>query len=214
MATPKDKIRGSFDFLLAMDCESTGLCLNQDDPTYNPVTGERHQAVSWGLIVADTYTLKPIEELYIEIKWNEHSIAQAQHSPKWGRKAEAIHGLTREYLETNALTEEQAIEQIGSMILKYWGPTVSIRCLGHNVHTFDMPFFRDLFRRHGILLTFGARHYDTNSIGFATLGTFTSDEYFDKLGFEKRGDHNALVDARQALESTRRIRKIFQKTIG
>jgi hypothetical protein len=100
------------------------------------------------------------------------------------------------------------------MVLKYWGPTVSIRTLGHNVHTFDLLFFRDLFRRHGIELTFGSRHYDTNSIAFATFGTFNSDDFFDAVGFEKRKEHNALVDAEQALEATRIIRTVFQKAIS
>lgn len=213
MATTKNKPRGSFNFLLAMDCETTGLCLNQDDPSYNPKTGERHQAVSWGLIVADAVTLKPIEKMYVEIKWNETSKAQQKQNSKWGAKAESIHGLTREYLEKNGLNEEDAVAKIGELVLKYWGPTVSIRCLGHNVHTFDMPFFRDMFRRHGIDLNFGSRHYDTNSIGFATFGTFNSDDLFEAVGFEKRGDHNALVDAEQALETTRIVRKIFTKAI-
>lgn len=213
MSTTKGKPRGSFDYLLAMDCETTGLCLNQDSPVENPKTGERHQTVSWGLIVADAATLKPIEKLYLELKWNDKSKAQRQANAKWGMGAEKIHGLTFDYLEKNGLTEEQAVEQIGTLVLKYWGPMVSIRTLGHNVHTFDLLFFRDLFRRQGIELAFGSRHYDTNSIGFATFGTFNSDDFFAQAGFEKRGDHNALVDAEQALEATRRIRLIFQKAI-
>jgi DNA polymerase III epsilon subunit-like protein len=187
--------------------------MNQDDPSVNPHTNERHQTVSWGIIVADAHTLKPIEKLYVEIKWNEASNKQRKGNAKFGAHAETIHGLTREYLEENGITEEEAVEKIGSLLLKYWGPNVGIRTLGHNVHTFDMPFLRDLFRRHGIELQFGSRHYDTNSIGFATFGTFNSDDLFEAVGFEKRGEHNALTDAEQALEATRIIRKVFQKAI-
>lgn len=214
MATVSGKARGSFDFLLAMDCETTGLCMNQDSPVENPKTGERHQTVSWGLIVADAATLKPIEKKYIEIKWNNKSIKQRAANGKWGTHAEKIHGLSKEYLDENGVTEEEAVADIGSMVLKYWGPTVSIRTLGHNVHTFDLLFFRDLFRRHEIELTFGSRHYDTNSIGFATFGTFNSDDLFEQAGFEKRAEHNALTDAEMALETTRRVRKIFQSAIS
>lgn len=213
MATIKNKPRGSFDFLLALDCETTGLCTNQDSPVINPKTGEQHQSVSWGLIVADAATLKPIEKMYVEIKWNDKSKQQKVANAKFGSGAEKVHGLTFDYLEKNGITEQQAVEQIGELLLKYWGPNVSIRLLGHNVHTFDLHFFRDMFRRHGIELNFGSRHYDTNSIAFATFGTFNSDDFFDAVGFEKRGDHNALVDAEQALEATRRIRTIFQKAI-
>jgi hypothetical protein len=214
MATVKGRPRGAFDFLLGMDCETTGLCTNQANPVFNPSTGERHQAVSWGLIVASAETLKPIEKLYLEIKWNKTSLKQRANDPEWGLKAESIHGLTLDYLEENGISEQTAVEQMGELILKYWGPKGNIRTLGHNVMTFDLPFFRDIFERHGIELAFGNRHYDTNSIGFATFGTFNSDDLFEAVGFEKRGDHNALTDAEQALEATRRIRTIFQKAIA
>lgn len=207
MASPKDKPRGSFDFLLAIDCETTGLKFNSDN------ADEGHQAVSWGIIVADATTLKPIEELYVEIMWNEQSLAAAAKDPTFGKKAEQIHGLTFEYLEKNGITEEEAVTKIGELILKYWGPEVSIRTLGHNVHLFDLFFLRSMFRRHGIELKFGNRHYDTNSVGFVTLGTFNSDDLFQKVGFEMRGEHNALDDARMALESARRIRVLFQNAL-
>lgn len=210
-----NKPRGYFQYLLAMDCETTGLCTNCDDPTRNLDTGEYHQSVSWGLIVADSTTLKKVAEKYVEIKWNQKSKNQQEENPAWGTRAEQIHGLKRDYLEKNGITEEQAVEEIANeIILPYWGPDGNIRCLGHNVHTFDMPFFRDMFRRVGIPLSFGNRHYDTNSIGFATFNTFNSDDLFDAVGFEKRGDHNALVDAEQALEVTRIVRKIFTKAIS
>lgn len=213
MSTAKNKARGAFDYLLAMDCETTGLCTNQDNPVVNVNTGERHQPVSWGLIVASAETLKPIETMYVEIKWNKSSLKQRLENPEWGLRAEGIHGLTLDYLEDNGISEQNAVEQIGEMVLRHWGPKGNIRTLGHNVHTFDLPFFRDMFQRYGIDLRFGNRHYDTNSIGFATFGTFNSDDLFEAAGFEKRGNHNALTDAEQALEVTRRVRAIFQKAI-
>lgn len=205
MASPKDKPRGYFEKLLAMDCETTGLTFNSDDPSVG------HQAISWGLIVADAATLKPIEELYLEIKWNEDSVAARQKDPSFGKRAEQVHGLSKSYLDENGITETEAVEKIGSLIMKYWGPEVSIRTLGHNVATFDLWFFKRLFRKFGIELKFGNRHYDTNSIGFATFGTFNSDDLFEACGLNARGDHNALHDAKYALESARRIKLIFNK---
>ncbi len=213
MATQKGKPRGYFEKLLAIDCETTGLCLNHESPVFNPKTGERHQTVSWGIIVADALTLKPIDELYVEVKWNKASKAQRKEDSSFGKRAEEVHGLEFAYLEKNGVSEEEAVVQIGNLIVNHWGPTVSIRTLGHNVHLFDLPFLRDLFERNEVPLSFGNRHYDTNSIGFATFGTFNSDDLFDCVGFEKRGDHNALEDARQALEATRIVRTIFQEAI-
>lgn len=213
MATPKGKRRGEMKYILAMDCETTGLCFRTDNPTHNPKTGERHQAVSWGVIVTDAKTLKPVDELYLEIKWNEHSIRQRANNPQFGKKAEEIHGLSYSHLEQYGVDEEEAVLALGALILKYWGPENPVSCLGHNVHLFDLMFMRDMFARHGVDFKSGNRHYDTNSAGFLTFGSFNSDELFEAVGFEKRKDHNALDDAKMALESARRIKMIFQRCL-
>lgn len=214
MSTQKGKPKGSFNHLLAIDCETTGLCFNNRTPVHNETTGERHQTLSWGIVVADTKTLKPVDKLYVEIKWNKASKAQRKEDSSFGAKAEQIHGLDFVYLEKNGVSEEDAVVQIGNLIVKYWGPTSFIRTLGHNVHLFDLPFLRDLFERYDVPLNFGNLHYDTNSMGFATFGSFTSDELFEVVGFDPRSEHNALIDAEQALSTARIIRQIFTKAIS
>jgi len=208
MASPKDKPRGYFEHLLAIDGETTGVNFGSDNAY------EGHQLVSLGLIVVRADNLKPVEDLYVEIKWNEQSKARRAEDPKFGKAAEEVHGLTYEYLEQNGMTEEEAVTAIVNLIIKYWGPTVSIRTLGHNVHLFDMPFLRDLCRRIGINLSFGNRHYDTNSAGFLTFGTFNSDDLFEAVGCETRGQHNALDDIYMALKAAQMIRAIFDKAIA
>ena len=205
MSTPKGKPRGYYTLVLAMDCETTGLASNCDDPSYNPKTGEEYQAVSWGLVVADAQTLKPIEELYIEIQHNGDS--------EWDMRAQRIHGLSKDYLAENGFSEEEAVEAIGTLIMKYWGSEVSIRTLGHNVATFDLWFFKRLFRRQGIELRFGNRHIDTSTVGFVNWETYNSDDLFEMVGFDARGEHNALDDAKMALESARVTRLLFKNCI-
>jgi len=209
------KQKGHFPLALAMDTETTGLCFKSDSPVYNPRTGERHQTVSWGFIVTDTETFLPKEELYVEIKWNESSIKQREENPNFGKKAEEVHGLTKEYLDSNGVTEEEAIVQIGNLIIRNWGPESSIVSLGHNVGTFDLPFIRDLMSRYDVPLTFGGRNIDSFSVGLATIKSFTSDALFDTMGvIEHRGKHNALDDAKFALESVRRINTIWNSKVG
>ena len=203
MATANDKPKGWFQYVLAMDAETTGLKFNSDDPSIG------HQAVSWGFIVAEAATLKPIEKLYVEVKWNEDSIAARKADPKFGTYAEKIHGLTYDYLEENGMDEVEAVEEIGTMILKYWADG-NIRCLGHNVATFDIWFLKRMMRRYDIELKFGARHIDTSGAGFINFETYTSDALFELVGFDARDDHNALDDAEMALESARAMREIFK----
>ena len=200
--------KGSFDKLLVADAETTGLHFRNDDPSVG------HQAVSWGLIIADAQTLKPIEELYVEIKWNENSLERRMKDKTFGKRAEEIHGLTFQYLENHGLDEEDAVVEMGELILKHFGPDTCVRMLGHNVHTFDMPFLRSMFRRHELGLKFGSRHYDTNSLGFFNYETYTSDQLFSLLGYEERSDHNALDDARMALGCARKTRQIMNQVMG
>lgn len=221
MTTPKGKPKGYFKHILAMDCETTGLCFNTDHPTFNPDTGERHQAVSWGLLVINSDTLETVDELYVEVKWNNDSIKQRAKDPKFGTFAEKIHGLTKSYLDENGLSEEEAIVRIYEMVGKYWGPTSCISTLGHNVHLFDLDFFRDMFRRNGVQLKFGNRHVDTHSSGWAAFETYNSDQLFELIGFDARGAHNALDDIKMTVESARvvrraagPIRKILQEAIN
>lgn len=200
--------KGYFKYILAIDCETTGY--NKEGP--DPSVG--HQAISWGIVVADAETLIPIEELYLEIKWNDESKRAKELDPEFGNIASSIHGLTSTYLEENGIEEIDAVVQITELILKYWGPTQMVKCLGHNVVSFDIPFLRSTLSRYGIDVPFGSRHYDTNGIGFATVGSYTSDALFSTMGFDDRAGHNALEDAKQALESARRIRIIWNDMVG
>jgi len=133
--------------------------------------------------------------------------------PEWGKAATRIHGLTQKYLKDNGVSEQEAVVQIANLIIKHWGPTVQVKTLGHNVHSFDIQFLRSMFRRHGIDLPIGSRHYDSNSMGFIT-GAYTSDALFDTMGFDTREAHNALEDARMALESCRRIKVLWNSKVG
>ena len=204
----QDKPKGYFENLLAIDCETTGIDWDNDDPSNG------HQAVSWGIIVANGITLEPVEELYIEIKYNEFSKEAKKSNSEFGVGAANIHGLTYNYLEEHGISEEEAVILIANLIIKYWGPTSQVKTLGHNVHMFDIPFLRAMCRRHNIDIPFGSRHYDSNSIGFATVGAYVSDALFATMGFEDRDGHNALEDARMALESCRRIRMLWNSEVG
>ena len=202
------KPRGYIELALFIDFETSGIAYNSEDPTHDPISGDTYQAVSVGLVVANAQTLKPIEDLYVEIKWNGKS--------KWDKRAEAVHGLSLAHLEEFGVDEEDAVLEIGSLILKYWGPESPVCLGGHNVATFDKFFLNRLLRTHGIVVRFGSKTIDTNAIGFATFGTHNSDDLFAEIGLPDRDPehHNALVDAQNALTTVRTVRQLFQRCIG
>lgn len=202
------KQKTPFRLVLGIDCETTGIAFGCDDPSYNPVTGEVYQAVSWGLVVATVDTFKPVEELYIEVQWDGVST--------WSSAAERVHGLSKEHLATYGKTSEEAVVLIANLITDYWGPDGVVCLLGHNVATFDKHFLQRLLREYGIEIKFGSRCIDTFSLGVCTFGAQNSDELFNAVGLPDRdpANHNALVDAQNAVESARIIKTIFQGAVG
>lgn len=197
--------RGQFSKFLSIDAETSGLAFNSVDPSYDSTTGTEYQSVSWGMVVADAVTLKPIDKLYVEIKWNGES--------EWSDGAEKVHGLSRDYLDENGMSEEDAACEIASFVLEHFDPNKPVVLCGHNVTSFDVFFLRRLLNKFGIMFKTGNRYIDTNSIGFACYGTYNSDDLFDLVGVN-RGEHNALEDALAALKVVHATRLVYNAAIG
>lgn len=218
MSTPNNTPRGYFKYALAVDCETTGLCFknynHDENPVHNPDTGERHQAISWGFLIVNVEDMVIMEELYLEVKWNEISLQQRLENPNFGKSAEKVHGLTIPYLEENGIAEEDAVVKIGELVLKYFGSDNAIKLFGHNVHLFDLAFLRDLFKRYNINLKFGNRHYDSNSLALGTVGAWNSDDLFETFGFDTRGNHNALDDIKMTVDVFKNIKQLWEAKVG
>jgi len=176
----------------------------------------KYQGLTFGAIVFDATTFEPVAELYVEIKFNAEKY-------QWDMGAEKIHGKTREYLEANGVSQEEAATQLAELILKYWGPDTPVMFLGHNAEfdinftaqllstieiefgkeRADPPKFESWIRLHHVIL-------DTSPMGFIAFGLYKSDLLFKRVGFEDRGDHNALQDARQTLEAAAVVRHMVR----
>jgi DNA polymerase III epsilon subunit-like protein len=192
-------------YILAIDWETSGADFGKDSSL-------TYQGVSFGAIVANATTFEPIEKLYVEIKFDSTKW-------KWTEEAAKIHGLTIEHLEKNGISQEDAAVKLAELILKYWGPESKVMFLGHNPE-FDRRFTNQLMNTIDIEFSVEKRtnlnswiqlHHvilDTSALGFITLGLFKSDLLFSAIGFPERGDHNALVDVEQTLETCKVIREL------
>lgn len=193
------KQRGYFDKFLTMDSETTGLAFDTFDPSIESDGSGYYQSISWGLIVADTTTLQPIDKLYLEIKYDGQAI--------WSPKAESVHGMSIEHLEHNGVDTETAVVEISNFILDHFGPGI-VPCAGHNVATFDIWFMRRLLSPYGVMFKTGNRFIDTNTIGFGCYNTYNSDVLFELMGVT-REQHNALEDAEASLTVLRNTRLLY-----
>jgi hypothetical protein len=199
------KITGKFDKFLCLDCETSGMGFGTGDPSKGSKDGEVYQSVSWGLVVADSETIKPIDKLYLEIKWDGHST--------WNNKAEQIHKLSKEHLEQNGMSSEDAACEIASFVLDHFNPKKAINLAGHNIGSFDIFFLRSLLEPFGLMFKTSARLIDTNSIAFAAFNSYTSDQAFELLNV-KRDSHNALEDAMASLKVIHATRTLMKTIIG
>lgn len=197
-----------------------GLCIDWETSgaTWGGDSSIKYQGISFGAIIFDTETFTEVESMYCLVKFNPDKY-------EWTEGAQKVHGLTIEHLEKHGLSQEEAAVQLIELIVKYFGTDSKVMLLGHNPE-FDRRFTNQLLNsvefefsveRKNEDFTHIALHHvvlDTSALGFITLGLYKSDLLFDRLGFEERGDHNALVDARQTLETCKIIRQVMNEVLA
>lgn len=193
--------RSHFTQFLAIDLETSGMSFTTADPSNN----YEYQIVSIGLIVSNVNTYTEDYMFYREIKWNGTS--------SWNSKAEAVHGLSREYLEESGVYEEDAVADIVEFIMQHFDITKPIVLMGHNVVSFDKPFFQALLAKYDITLKFSHRAIDSFPMGLLVVNAFDSDELFNNMGFPQRKEHNALEDIRYTLKAFKGIKTIIDRVL-
>lgn len=189
-------------YVLAFDCETSGLASKSPDPSIDQTTGEFYQSVAWGLVVLDFATFEPVETYKGYIK----PIKGAQ----WNKRAEAVHGLSQEWLNMNGRDEEEVVVDMCEIILRYWGSTTPVIALGHNV-AFDIAFFRSMAARHGVEIRFSNRVVDTNSLIMGLMNITGSDAMFEAFGLPARSAHDPLEDILMTVICAQQMREIYQR---
>jgi DNA polymerase III epsilon subunit-like protein len=198
-------------FGLAIDWETSGAVWGSD-------SSKEYQGLSFGAVVFNTSDFSPVEELYRVIKFKPDTY-------KWSAEAQAIHGMSKELLEEQGVSQEDAAVDLAELILKYWGAASKVMLLGHNVE-FDRRFTNQLL--NSIEIEFSVEketqlpswiqlHHvvlDTAALGFCTLGIFKSDLLFERIGFDARGAHNALDDIRMTLHSAATIKQLINLALS
>lgn len=184
-------------FGLAIDWETSGYSV----PSY----AKEHQGISFGALIFDIATFEIVETLYLEIKFDSSKY-------KWDEGAERVHGLSREYLAANGVTQQEAATQLATMILKYIG-TDKIVALGHRVF-FDIEFTNQLMAAVDFELSWDPIKIDSAAIALTFLGVNKSDELFDLMGMPPRQEHNSLEDIVYTLESVKGVKDYFMRGLS
>jgi len=183
-------------FGVAIDWETSGFSV--------PEYAKFHQGISFGVIIFDSQSLEPVESLYLEIKFDEKQY-------KWESSAERVHGLSRDHLQANGVTQEDAAVALCNLIVKYLG-TDDVMLLGHRVH-FDRAFTEQLTKSIGVDLSYHPNTIDSCSMAIALMEMAKSEDVFQTLGMPPRQEHNSLEDIMYTLLSVKRMKELFFKGI-
>lgn len=186
--------------LLVVDTETSGSSWETYEETFR-----RYQVLSIALILATSDTFKPVKELYIELKFDAGKY-------EWTTQAEAIHGLTREHLEENGLSNEDAAAEVAQFIFDHFG-TGKVMILGHNPG-FDIAALEQLLEPHGVMPTLHHVVLDTSALGVFTIGEFRSKPLFEFFHGSRAEKHNALDDARMTLEVAATVRGVMNEVLN
>lgn len=175
---------------------------------------DRFQGIQLGMIVADNETFEEVDSLKVTIKFDS--------SFEWQQEAQNIHGLSIEHLEQIGVSREEAAAEVIEFILKHFhqnclfllsaGPTERNQhrlCFGGHNLEFDIAHLKALLASSGFGVNDHHVKLNTTVIGFHATGFYRSNDLFPLFGADKRGDHDALEDARQSLAVARGVKELI-----
>lgn len=106
------------------------------------------------------------------------------------RQTSKYHNITRAVLDEKGLEEEEFVKQIVEFIIEHFFPSEEsdyefyspIKCLGHNVATFTLPFIKSLFTKYSLSINFSINTLDTYSVLSPTVGDVTLNQMIEIFG--------------------------------
>jgi DNA polymerase III epsilon subunit-like protein len=188
-------------YYLSIHVETTGINNVIDEPVY-----KNNEIVCLSAVVCEKRTFKTIDEIIIFI---DHGLRDI--GTRW-------HGITPEFLEENGLDEESAVVEFSNFILQYFDPDGSIITLGQNVHSFVLPFVKNLLYRNEVYIYFSSNSLDVFSITVPTIGETTIKELIELFGdvdklepSYQQEEYACLLKAKTFVEVFRKIDKTWTK---
>jgi DNA polymerase III epsilon subunit-like protein len=160
--------------------------------------------------VPPEYNLVSIGAVEVRPSGTEHTIGREFYVelkpifPGFRESSMAIHGISREHLETHGVESREAMQQFADWTKSCLKEGERPVFVGHNV-VFDWAYINFYFQHFGIENVFGYKAIDSKSLAMGVLGISWWDSNKEFLlqmipGLAGLGDdesaHNALHDAR------------------
>lgn len=184
---------------LAMHVDTTGINYDSSDPS------DGHEIVAICLMVCDA-----------NFKVLKHKVLyNGTVSLKKLKASEKYHGINAAILEEVGIPdEEDFVFELASFIAEEFNDNV--KCLGHNVGTFTLPFIKKLFDKYELPIRFSSNVLDTYSVLVPTVGDLTLNALIDLFGEDYDGDDEYSKTAykcRLFVNIFKRIQQLWHRKI-
>lgn len=159
---------------LAIHVDTTGINYDGYDVTKD------HEVVALCMMVCDLdFNILDSITLY-NASVNEYRL----------RKSTKYHNITRAVLDEVGLDEEELVAEVATFVIKHFcGPDINeeeycppIKCIGHNVGAFTLPFIMSLLDKYDLPVRFSINVLDTYSILRPTIGDLTLNQMIEIFG--------------------------------
>lgn len=188
-------------YYLSVHIETTGLNSTIDEPVY-----KNNEIVALSAVVCEKNGFKPVDEIIIFI---DHGLKDT--GSRW-------HGITPVFIEEEGVDEETAVVEFSNFVLEYFDPNHSIICLGQNVHSFVLPFVKNLLYRNEVYIHFSSNSLDVFSLTVPTIGETTIAELIELFGDVdslppkyQQEEYACLLKAKTFADAFRKIDKAWMK---
>lgn len=162
---------------LSIHVETTGLC---SDVTKQVTHGE--EIVAIGLAVCDSN--------FVELAGETIFVNHAREDI-----GTRFHSITHSFLNAYGQERDDAALSVANFILEHFTGREDIVCMGQNVHSFTLPFLKELLYSNELYLTFSSSSLDVLSLTIPTIGPKSVRELVDLFG-----DADALSPEEQQVE--------------
>lgn len=134
------------------------------------------------------------------------------------------HGITRAVLDEMGMEEQEFVAEIASFIIDHFCPEdydvedeyySPIKCIGHNIGTFSLPFLTALLDKHSLPINFSTNVLDTHSVLIPTVGDLTLNQLIEIFGDDPEDDvySDTYYKCKVFINIFKRIRKLWIKKV-
>jgi len=187
---------------LAVHIDTTGINYDGDDPS------EGYEIVAICLMVCN----EDFDILHTGTFYN------ASVDDGMLKASERYHGITSAVMEEVGLPEEEFVAEFVSFIVEHYMEEVDtpIKCLGHNVATFTIPFLQNrLLNKYELPIKFSSNVLDTYSVLVPTVGDITLGQMIGIFGEENDTDEysSTCYKCRLFVNIFKRVKQIWKKKV-